>query len=377
MSQRFFKPNRPIMLVTALALLCGVRTSHAQISVRVNDSMVRFDRVGPMQIGGSVFIPLRAVGDSLGVDLHWEEATQTITGKKSPHVFVLKLGSKYASVDDQSVTLSSPARTVNGVTMVPLRFVAEALGAEVRWRPELSMVTITTDAPMPTTPPVPIVTTLKGEVVGVQSKGNSPSITIRTSQGRTRFDITRDTVVMRGLSGDRGSPSDLDQVVLGNSVEIKPDPSGSIALSIKELVAPPAPSTRVVGDIISVQQKSDPPTISVNTSTGRVRLEITPDTIILSGPVGSRGVQTDLDRLALGSKVEIRTDAAGAVAISIRENLPVPVAAALPVKTAPPIMKAGISSFQITRAAIIRAGSQVNVNMVGTPGGTATFSVGD
>ncbi len=376
MFHRFNGSTKLAGLVTFFMMFGFVQSGQTQITVKVNDSLVPFDRVGPKEINGSVFIPLRAVGESMGVDIHWEEATQTITGSKSPHMFVLRLGSRAATVDEREVTLNSPARTINGVTMVPLRFVAEALGAEVRWRSDISQVTITTDSTTPAPTPLPRVTSVTGEVVGLQSKGNSPFITVRTPNGRTRFDITRETVILRGLSNERGRPVELEEIVLGNSVEIKPDPSGSLALTIKELVAQPIPTTRVTGEIISIQPRGNPPTISLNTANGRVRYEITPDTIILSGPAGSAGIQTELDKLRVDGKVDIRTDASGSVAVSIRENLPVPVVVAPPVRSVPPTNKPLINSLQITRANMMRAGSRVGVYLNGTPGGTATFSVG-
>lgn len=320
MFQGFSSSMKLNVLVTSLTLFGFVRTGQAQITVKVNDQLVQFDRTGPLEINGSVFIPLRNVGESMGVDIHWEEVSQSITGTKSPHIFVLKLGSKAASVDDREVTLNTPARRINGVTMVPLRFVAEALGAEVRWRSDISQVSITSgDGASNNTPtPAPRTKRVTGEVVSVQSKGNSPSITVRTSNGRAVFNVSQDTVIVRGLAGDKGSPIDLEQIVLGNSVEIRPDSSGSIASSIKELVAAPVPSTKISGEIIAVGSRSNPPTISIRTGNGRIRFEVTTDTIVLSGPVGSRGVQTDLERLSVGSKVEIHTDASGAIAISIR-----------------------------------------------------------
>ncbi len=324
MFHRFSSSMKLTLMVTMLTLFGFVRTAQSQITVKVNDEMVRFDRTGPQEINGSVFIPLRNVGESMGVDIHWEEASQSITGTKSPHVFVLKLGSRSASVDDREVTLSNPARRINGVTMVPLRFVAEALGAEVRWRSDISQVSITSgdgasnNTPAPTPTPAPKIKRVTGEVVSVQSKGNSPTITIRTSTGRAVFNISQETIILRGLQGEKGSPIDFEQIVLGNTVEIRPDPSGSIANSIKELVAAPVRSTKISGEIISLQSRSNPPTISIRTENGRIRFEVTNDTVVLSGPVGSRGVQTDLERLSIGSKVEIHTDASGAIAVSIR-----------------------------------------------------------
>ncbi|MCY9658318.1 copper amine oxidase N-terminal domain-containing protein [Paenibacillus chondroitinus] len=45
----------------------------------------------------------------------------------------LTLGETKASINDQSVTLQMSPHLVENTTMVPLRFVTEALGATVKW----------------------------------------------------------------------------------------------------------------------------------------------------------------------------------------------------------------------------------------------------
>lgn len=45
----------------------------------------------------------------------------------------LKIGSTNAVVNGQSVSLDVPGTLVNGRTMVPARFIAETLGAQVDW----------------------------------------------------------------------------------------------------------------------------------------------------------------------------------------------------------------------------------------------------
>jgi len=48
-------------------------------------------------------------------------------------VVELTLGSRQARINGVLTALDAPADTVAGFTMVPLRFVSESLGAEVRW----------------------------------------------------------------------------------------------------------------------------------------------------------------------------------------------------------------------------------------------------
>jgi hypothetical protein len=61
-------------------------------------------------------VPLRAIAEALGADVDWDNATRTIT----------------MTLDGRTLTLR-PEVIVNGRTMVPIRYVSENLGANVVW----------------------------------------------------------------------------------------------------------------------------------------------------------------------------------------------------------------------------------------------------
>ena len=57
------------------------------------------------------------------------------SGGESVHI-ELQIGKKEYTVNGQGREMDVPAQIINGRTMVPLRFIAEALGAEVDWEPK-------------------------------------------------------------------------------------------------------------------------------------------------------------------------------------------------------------------------------------------------
>lgn len=127
------------------------------INVRVNGDPVAFPTVGPQKVGGRVLVPLRGVMEKLGAYVSYEAGTKTVTANKSGVDVTLRLGDRSAVVNNRTVTLDVPAQEFRGSTMVPLRFVGEALGAEVRWNAATSTVEISTtgtpDDPNQYTPP--------------------------------------------------------------------------------------------------------------------------------------------------------------------------------------------------------------------------------
>lgn len=106
------------------------------ISVTVNDQSVPFaEDSGPVMLGGRVMVPLRGVVEKLGGSLHLEPSSKSITGAQpeTQKQFRLKIGSVSAVANGQQMTLDTPPRVIHGVTYVPLRFISEAMGADVRW----------------------------------------------------------------------------------------------------------------------------------------------------------------------------------------------------------------------------------------------------
>lgn len=83
-----------------------------------------------VSVSGRTLVPLRSIFEALGARVNY--AGGRIEGQKGDRLVQLTLGSAAASVNGVPVTLDVPARLVGTATYVPLRFVAEALGARVR-----------------------------------------------------------------------------------------------------------------------------------------------------------------------------------------------------------------------------------------------------
>lgn len=126
----------------AAVSLLAAQPAFARIQVDVNGTPVRFQGVQPQSLHGRVFIPLRAVAESLDARVQWDPVTQSVLGSRGSRRFTLPIGSRTASVQGRSVYLDEPARLMAGTTMVPLRFAAEALGAEVDWNAAAQRVAI-------------------------------------------------------------------------------------------------------------------------------------------------------------------------------------------------------------------------------------------
>lgn|GEM_PF-2152987 len=130
--------NPTTVLIDDISLLSGQWFSPR---VKINDKQMSFD-VPPVIKNGRTLVPLRAIFEELGAEVQWDEKTRTVTALKGDKVISLKIDSYDAEVDGSRVVLDVPAQIMNGRTLVPLRFVSEALGAIVTWNQRLQLVSI-------------------------------------------------------------------------------------------------------------------------------------------------------------------------------------------------------------------------------------------
>lgn len=134
-----------LALLLALALLVGLVGSagaaEKPITVIVDGKTLSFD-VTPYQTKGTTMVPMRAIFEALGATVEWDEKTQSVAAVKGDTTIVLTIGKAEAKVKGKAVALAVPAVKSKGKTMVPLRFVSEALGAEVNWDGATRTITI-------------------------------------------------------------------------------------------------------------------------------------------------------------------------------------------------------------------------------------------
>ncbi len=112
-----------------------------EIKVFVEGQKPKFD-VLPVIENSRTLVPLRAMAEAVGAEVNWDAATQTITLVKGERRISMAVNSDQAEVGGQKIKLDVAAKIKDGRTMVPLRFVGEALDAEVTWDGDSKMITV-------------------------------------------------------------------------------------------------------------------------------------------------------------------------------------------------------------------------------------------
>ncbi|MFZ5814274.1 MAG: stalk domain-containing protein, partial [Bacillota bacterium] len=136
------KPSRILLALSfLLAVLLGspVEASAGAEPVVVPDVTVQVETkplqqpVPPVIVDGRLLIGVRAAAEAVGGQVDWNPETRQVTVTRRSDQLVLTIGRKEALLNGKPVPLEVAPLIFQDRTMVPLRFIAEALGGAVHW----------------------------------------------------------------------------------------------------------------------------------------------------------------------------------------------------------------------------------------------------
>lgn len=136
--------KKTIGLCALCTMLMGTMAfAHPEITVTVDGSQLAFDQP-PVIIDDRTLVPMRSIFEALGCEVAWDEPSQSITSIHGNDVLMMYIGD--TSLYRNGVVIYEmpvEAQIVNGRTLVPVRAISEALGAEVLWNGDTYEVDIT------------------------------------------------------------------------------------------------------------------------------------------------------------------------------------------------------------------------------------------
>ncbi|GIO68106.1 copper amine oxidase N-terminal domain-containing protein [Paenibacillus cookii] len=139
------KKIAPLCLAGALLLGAGwfmggntaaAASSTGNIEVLLNAKKIQFPDAKPYQDAqGSVMVPIRFVSEALGAEVGWQKVNgqMTVSVNNEKHNVRMTVGQKVAKVDGQDKSYGTKIELKQNRTFVPLRLVSEGLGQPVEW----------------------------------------------------------------------------------------------------------------------------------------------------------------------------------------------------------------------------------------------------
>lgn len=135
------------LMLACVALSASTAAFAASPSVILNGEKLAFE-TEPYIEDDLTMVPFRAIFEAVGASVIWDETTRTVIAmgnvNGSATSVALQIDSVDAFVNNEKVVLEKAAEITNDSTFVPLRFVMEALGADVQWDNDAYSVLITT-----------------------------------------------------------------------------------------------------------------------------------------------------------------------------------------------------------------------------------------
>lgn len=143
-----------ILLNLSLLLLgAGWTASPAGVSAVTLNGVPLAARGTPAIMNGRILFPVRPLAAALGADVAWDGRRREVIVTRGGRRIILRIGQLWATVDGRRVPLEGAPILWEGQSFVPLRFLSEALGAEVYWDPATRTASIAYGREVPAPPP--------------------------------------------------------------------------------------------------------------------------------------------------------------------------------------------------------------------------------
>lgn len=139
---------KKIFFMVSFFLFCFAAGSSAEMMI---DIEVSSDKIvlnsQPFISDGSVFVPLRAVSDALGIECDWNEKDKSAHSESENASLTFYPYRSYAKINGKKVSV--PMYLNNGSLMVPVRYLSESHGFSVEWDKTFYRVLIEGGAAVP------------------------------------------------------------------------------------------------------------------------------------------------------------------------------------------------------------------------------------
>ena len=184
-------------IITAFIACMLLTCTAGAVDLYVDTNKVATD-TPPAIVEGRTLVPVRAIFEAIGATVEWDNSTRTATGEKDGTIVSIQIDNTTAYVNGEARTLDVPAQLINNRTMVPARFISEAMGCDVTWYQNTQTAAVADK--------------IKGQHIYVTKTGKRDHFS-GTCNGGTYYEATLAEAMGRGLE-----PCDKCVLTIDNSV---------------------------------------------------------------------------------------------------------------------------------------------------------------
>ena len=145
------------LLIIALLAFTPISVSaQGDITVLLDGTKIEFDQP-PIIMNSRTMVPVRAIYEALGAEVKWDDQTKTASGTKCGITISFTIDVAKVVINYNELEIDAPATIVNSRTLVPVRALAEGFGVHVDWDGDTRTVLLTNENP-------PVETSVDGKI---------------------------------------------------------------------------------------------------------------------------------------------------------------------------------------------------------------------
>lgn len=154
------KRTLSVLLITILTAVnfCQLHIfAEDDVSVTIDGEKIDFD-VSPVIIEERTMVPMRKIFEALGAEVIWQEAEQRVCAHNNNTQMFFTIGNNLMQVNEKNIQLDVAPQIIQDRTFVPVRAITESFGNNVEWDADAKTVKILTEAVVPKITPEPALT---------------------------------------------------------------------------------------------------------------------------------------------------------------------------------------------------------------------------
>lgn len=136
-----------LMLTSSIS---GISVCYAEdkVAVTLDANEIIFPDAKPfIDTRSRTLVPIRFVSEAMGADVSWNNDTQTVTIVKNKDTIIYQIGDVTALLNGKIMAFDSIGILKDDRTFVPIRFISELLNCKVDWLESTQTVAITSPPP--------------------------------------------------------------------------------------------------------------------------------------------------------------------------------------------------------------------------------------
>lgn len=147
-----------MVMIIALSAVAFAAAENSKVTVTLDGQEIAFPDAQPfIDKRDRTLVPIRFVSEAMGAEVSWDNDTQTVTIIKGRDTITYTIGSFKAFLNGVMQSFDTVGVLLEDRTFVPLRFISEMLNCDVAWIAETNTVAITSP-PAPVAFPEPEIT---------------------------------------------------------------------------------------------------------------------------------------------------------------------------------------------------------------------------